>query len=122
MSKQILNEDIATIEYDNLIYSNDVPTLTSGVVVEQGQGVLERGTLLAKKEDGKMVIMSEDEQPADCILCDKVDTTNGDVNTVAYIQGHFNIDALKVKDSYEITKDDEDVLRTKNILLGKALG
>ncbi len=119
---KVLNEDVATVTYDNLIYSNDVPTITSGIVVEQGQGILERGTLLAKKDNGKMVILGTDTHPADCVLCDKVDATEVDAETVAYIQGHFSIDELKVKDGYEITKGDEDLLRTKNILLGKALG
>ncbi len=51
-----LNEDIATIEYDNLFYSDDVKAIPAGVIVASGQGKLKRGTLLSKNDDGKCCI------------------------------------------------------------------
>lgn len=130
-----LNEDIATVQYDNLFYSDDVKAITGGITIAKGQGKLKRGTILAKAESGKMVILgtqittgSGDSQktetpPADCVLCDDVvvgDTE--DATAVAYLSGHFNMDVLSVKANYTVTDADKDVLRTKNILIGKSLG
>ena len=113
-----LTETIANIEYDNLIYSSDVDLITSGVVVASGQGELTRGTCLAVNSDNQMVILGTDGAEADCILCDDIDATDADVNTTAYVSGHFNEDALIVLDGYTITDSDKAVLRTKNILIG----
>lgn len=133
MSQQ-LNETIATVEYENLFYSADVAVTTGGVTIASGQGKLKRGTILAKGEDGKCVILgttitkdegssATTETPvADCILCDDVDATSSDVGAVAYLSGHFNIDALGVKTGYTLKESDKDALRTKNILIGKMLG
>lgn len=129
-----LTEKIAEINYDNLVYSTDVNLLTTGIVVAANQGVLKRGTLLAKASDNKMVILGTEltkgegdsattETPsADCILCDEIDTTSGDVDTVGYIQGHFNVDSLIAKDSYSISEADKDLLRKKGILLSAMQG
>lgn len=134
MGKQ-LNEDIATVEYDNLFYSDDVRAITGGVTITKGQGTLKRGTLLAKAASGKMVILGTtittgsgenqktETPPADCVLCDDIVVADAeDTPAVAYLSGHFNIDALKVKANYTITEADKDVLRTKDILVGKSLG
>lgn len=124
-----LNEDIATIEYENLIYSNDVSTVEKGVIVATGAGKLKRGTLLAKNSENKMVVLGSDKEKeeteravADCVLAEDVDATSEDVNTVAYVQGDFNINALIVAQEYTISEKDKDALRTKNILLGRTLG
>ena len=52
MSNQ-LNEDIATVQYDNLFYSDDVKAITGGVTIAKGQGTLKRGTILAKASSGE---------------------------------------------------------------------
>lgn len=134
MSNQ-LNEDIATVQYDNLFYSDDVKAITGGVTITKGQGTLKRGTILAKAASGKMVILGTtittgsgenqktETPPADCVLCDDIVVADAeDAPAVAYLSGHFNIDALKVKANYSITDADKDELRTKNILVGKVLG
>lgn len=129
-----LNEDIATVQYDNLFYSDDIRAITGGVTIAKGQGVLKKGTILAKAESGKMVILGtqittgegdsqKTETPvADCVLCDDIDATDEDTPAVAYLAGHFNIDALIAKTNYTVTDADKDALRVKNILLGKSLG
>lgn len=172
-----LNEDIATIEYDNLIYSDDVKLIPTGVTVASGEGKLKRGTLLSKNDEGKFVIhgttrpegyveatsttegalkvvasdpgegqiavasvtpvVDSDYTPkandyvvyqtaklyeADCVLTDDIDATSADVDTTAYVQGHFNVKELIVKTQYTLTDADKDILRTKNILLGTTLG
>ena len=51
---------------------------------------------------------------ADCVLCDDIVVADAeDAPAIAYLSGHFNIDALKVKANYTITEADKDVLRTK---------
>lgn len=122
-----LNEDIATIKYDNLFYSDDVKAIAHGVIVASGQGKLKRGTLLAKNADNKMIVLGSDASEtnkavADCVLTDDIDASSEDVNTTAYVQGNFNINALIVAEGYTIAEADKDVLRTKNILLGRTLG
>ncbi len=118
-----LNEDIATIEYDNLFYSDDVKAIPAGVTVASGQGVLKRGTLLAKTSENKMVVLGSDEGAvADCVLTDEVDATTADADAIAYIQGDFNINELIVAEGYTISQADKDTLRTKNILIGRTLG
>lgn len=121
MSK-VLNEVVGKVEYDNLFYSNNVPAIANGVIVASGQGELKRGTLLAKTADNKMIVLGSAEGTADCVLTDDIDATDADVETTAYIQGNFNINALIVADEYTITEADKDALRTKNILLGNTLG
>lgn len=118
-----LNEDIATIEYDNLFYSDDVKAIPAGVIVASGQGILKRGTLLAKTSENKMVVLgSEEGAVADCVLTDEVDATSADADAIAYIQGDFNINKLIVAEDYTISQADKDTLRTKNILIGRTLG
>lgn len=118
-----LNEDIATIEYDNLFYSDDVKAIPAGVIVASGQGILKRGTLLAKTSENKMVVLgSEGGAVADCVLTDEVDATSADADAIAYIQGDFNINKLIVAENYTISQADKDTLRTKNILIGRTLG
>ena len=125
-----LNEDIATIEYDNLFYSDDVKAIPAGVIVASGQGILKRGTLLAKTSENKMVVLGSDAEDedvevkavADCVLTDEVDATSADADAIAYIQGDFNINELIVAEGYTISQADKDTLRTKNILIGRTLG
>jgi len=59
---------------------------------------------------------------ADCILCDDIDATSEDVDTVAYIKGHFNEGALILAKDYTLTEKDKDTFRTKGILLSTIQG
>jgi hypothetical protein len=125
-----LNEDIATINYDNLFYSDVVKAIPAGVTVASGQGKLKRGTLLAKNSENKMIVLGSDAEDedvevkaiADCVLTDEVDATSADADAIAYIQGNFNINELIVAEGYTISQADKDTLRTKNILIGRTLG
>lgn len=58
---------------------------------------------------------------ADCILCDDVDATKADVNAVVYRTGHFDIGSLTTKKGYTFADVDKDILRTKGVLVSKAL-
>ena len=58
---------------------------------------------------------------ADCILCDDVDATSADVKTVVYRTGHFDQTSLSVKTGYTFADSDKDALRTKGILVSRAL-
>lgn len=58
----------------------------------------------------------------DCILCDDIDATTEDVDTVGYIKGHFNKDSLILAEDYTLTENDKDIFRTKGILLSTIQG
>ncbi len=128
-----LNETIGTMEYDGLIYDGKHPVDVKTVQVRAGQGVLERGTVLAISEgtggDDAMAILgttaiADETLTADCVLADPVDT--GDaigtaVVGVAYRSGHLTRQKLIVKDAYTMTAKDEAVLRNGGIFLSNAV-
>lgn len=123
-----LNETIGRTEADNLINSTYPPALTFGIMLRKGQGILRRGTLLARSSaDGSMVIAgstpeSGEELKANCVLTDDVSVPDGSGQAaIAYRTGHFNEDALMVKEGYSITGDDKEALRQMGILLSDAI-
>lgn len=100
---------------DNLI-AHIFPAPQTMPVKVKGEGVLERGTLLAS-DDGDTYEIMDTGKKASCILCDDVTATAEGVPAAAYINGTFNIDAVKVKDEYELSFADKDRLRTYGIYL-----
>lgn len=125
-----LDETIATMGADNLIGSTNPPAEVFGVKLKAGQGVLARGSLLARNDDGTMeLISSSTTGKANAILTDPIDTgeaVEGDddrdpVNGIAYRTGHFNGNVLTVADGYNITAADKEALRTAGILLSDAV-
>lgn len=132
---QRLDTTVATVTADNLFYANTPAATTDGVVIASGEGKLKRGCVLAKNADGKFVALGTlSEVPAgaeegtvgtkfeaDCILCDDVDATEADVNAVAYRTGHFDVGSLSTKSGYTFADEDKDALRTKGILVSRAL-
>lgn len=115
-----LNRLVAEVEDDKLINSA-FKTDSFAVTLLKGQGVLKRGTALGLNADGKAVILGTEGATANCILQKDVDTTDADVVAIAYREGHFNADALIVKDGYALTADDKDNFRVHNIILSDSL-
>lgn len=116
-----LDGTVASVEYENLIYSTTPATDTFTVTVVSGQGKLKRGTALAINADGKMAILGTSSTTANCVLAEDVDATSADATTVAYRTGHFNANALTVKSGYTITAADKEAFRGKGILLSTAV-
>lgn len=116
-----LDENLGSVGFDNLFHSASPAADVFTVSLAAGQGVLERGTLLATADGGMVKISSTTTGKANAVLADAVDTTGGAVNALAYRTGYFNANALKVADGYEITDADKEALRVAGILVADAL-
>ncbi len=120
-----LDENLGGVGFDNLIADSYPPTDVFSVQLVAGQGILERGTLLARKDDGTMeMIGTETTGKANAVLSDPVDTgdTEGEaVPGIAYRTGHFNTNRLIVAEGYEITAADREALRVAGILTSEAV-
>lgn len=117
-----LDEKLGSVGYDNLINSLYPQAEVFSVQVAAGQGVLERGTLLAAADGGMVMISAETTGKANAVLADAVDTgTDGAVTATAYCTGHFNGNKLIVADGYEITAADKEALRVAGILISDAV-
>ena len=120
-----LDENLGGVGFDNLIADSYPPTDVFSVQLTAGQGILERGTLLARKDDGTMeMIGTETTGKANAVLSDPVDTgdTEGEaVPGIAYRTGHFNTNRLIVAEGYEITAADREALRVAGILTSEAV-
>lgn len=113
-----LNKLVADVQDDKLVNSAH-ETNSFAVTIAAGQGALKRGTALGLK-DGKAVILGTDGAEANCILQKDVDAT-AEVVAIAYREGHFNADALIVKEGYALTAADKEAFRSKNIILSDSL-
>ncbi|MBE7727021.1 MAG: head decoration protein [Enterocloster citroniae] len=133
-----LDETLESVGYDNLIAGVYPPTEVFSVKLKAGQGVLERGSLLAVGANGMELISATTTGKANAVLAEPVDTgepvaqdgegigteEEGDAGTVmavAYRTGHFNPNVLIVADGYEITAEDKEALRIAGILLSDAV-
>lgn len=117
-----LDENLGAVGFDNLINGVNPPAEVFSVELAAGQGVLERGTLLAIAEGGMVKISAATTGKANAVLADTVDTGEGDaVIGIAYRTGHFNTNGLIVADGYEITAADKEALRVAGILLSDAV-
>lgn len=121
-----LDENLGGVGFDNLIADMYPPADVFSVQLTAGQGILERGTLLARKDDGTMeMIGTETTGKANAVLSDPVDTGDSaegeTVPGIAYRTGHFNTNRLIVAEGYEITAADREALRTAGILTSEAV-
>lgn len=121
-----LDENLGGVGFDNLIADMYPPADVFSVQLATGQGILERGTLLARKDDGTMeMIGTETTGKANAVLSDPVDTGDSaegeTVPGIAYRTGHFNTNRLIVAEGYEITAADREALRTAGILTSEAV-
>lgn len=119
MSKR-LDETIGAVGFDNLIAGVNPSAEVFTVELKEGQGVLERGTLLAVGSNGLEKISAGTTGKANAVLAETVDT--GETQTaIAYRTGHFNGNCLIVADGYKITAADKEALRIAGILLSDAV-
>ena len=121
-----LDENLGGVGFDNLIADMYPPADVFSVQLAAGQGILERGTLLARKDDGTMeMIGTETTGKANAVLSDPVDTGDSaegeTVPGIAYRTGHFNTNRLIVAEGYEITAEDREALRVAGILTSEAV-
>ena len=118
-----LDKNLGSVGYDNLINGTEPGAEVFHVELAGGQGVLERGTLLAKANGGMVKIDASTTGKANAVLADTVDTGEGAAAVVAlaYRTGHFNGNMLKVADGYEITDADKEALREVGILISDAV-
>lgn len=116
------DEVIGSVGYDNLFNGLTPGAEVFSVQLAAGQGVLERGTLLAAADGGMVMISDATTGKANAVLADPVDTGTGEaVHAVAYRTGHFNANALIVAEGYEITAADKEALRVVGILISDAV-
>lgn len=116
------DEVIGSVGYDNLINGLTPGAEPFTVQVAAGQGVLERGTLLATADGGMVMISAETTGKANAVLAEPVDTGAGEaVEAIAYRTGHFNANSLIVAEGYEITAADKEALRVAGILISDAV-
>ena len=120
-----LDENLGGVGFDNLIADSYPPADVFSVQLAAGQGILERGTLLARKDDGTMeMIGTETTGKANAVLSDPVDTGDAEgeaVPGIAYRTGHFNTNRLIVAEGYTITAADREALRVAGILTSEAV-
>ena len=117
-----LDETIGAVGFDNLINGLTPGAEVFNVELAAGQGVLERGTLLAIADGGMVKISADTTGKANAVLAETIDTSEGDaVVGIAYRTGHFNTNSLIVADGYEITTADKEALRVAGILISDAV-
>lgn len=115
-----LDENLGYVGYDNLVNGIAPGAEVFSVQIAAGQGVLERGTLLASTDGGMVKISAATTGKANAVLAEAVDATEA-VTGIAYRTGHFNANALIVADGYEITAADKEALRVAGILISDAV-
>ena len=115
-----LDENLGTVGYDNLINGLTPGAEVFSVQIAAGQGILERGTLLAATEGGMVKIGPATTGKANAVLAEDIDTAESTTG-IAYRTGHFNANKLIVADGYEITAADKEALRVVGILISDAV-
>lgn len=132
-----LNENVGSVEYDELINSAEPKADVFNVTLraQAAETILKRGTVLALSDaDNKVVVLGTSAKTfgegastktenltANCILSDDVTVGTKDCIVVAYRTGHFNRNKLIVAEGYTLTHSDEEELRKVGILLDTAL-
>lgn len=111
--------EFGTVETRTLFAGTEIPAMTSSVIVEGGQGVLQVGAVLGKVTGtGKYKLVSssssDGSEVASVVLAEGVDTADGDKKAVVFTSGLFNYDALYVADGDDV-KAHEEELRAGNI-------
>ncbi len=90
-------KSLGTSISDNLI-AGDYPIVTEGIIIATGQN-LTRGAVLGREEVSGKYLLSESsatdgsENPV-AILAASIDSTNGETESVCYLSGQFNYQAL----------------------------
>jgi len=114
----LLNEKVGEQSYDGLLADNIPVADVFSITITAGEGQLKRGTVLALGDDEKMSVFDPEDttKNANCILAEDIDATE-EVVALAYRTGHFNKQALIVKDDAEFSAKGKDALRDVGILV-----
>lgn len=92
-------ENIATSENDELVYDATQPIQTKTVKLPSGDGIVERGTIVALSDEGDAAVWEAGDTSgaASYIVADDVDTGTDDGSTVValvYCAGKFTREAV----------------------------
>lgn len=129
-----LHGKIECPKYENLFAGVYPPADVAHRPMRAGQGVLERGSVLALSSgtagDGALVLLgttavSNETLIAECVLAEDVDTgaeVGDEVVGLVYRTGHFGRNRVTVKEGYTLTAADERALHSNNILLSDIKG
>lgn len=114
-----LYQNFDHMEYDGLVTDVLPEVIVSGGTIAHGSSevTLKRGTILAKKTDGKLEVLGAGSGTAYGILCD--DTVVGasaDVKVPIYIGGCFDLAKCTVAESHTVTEAEKDALRNGGII------
>jgi hypothetical protein len=119
----VINDEFYEQPIENLVASTNPQLEAFTIQLTAGKGLLKRGSLLTKEDDGYEIIKAGTTGKANCVLAEDVDTGDdaGDaVTAIAYRSGHFQENGLIVSDGYEITDADKENLRDLGILVSAA--
>lgn len=118
-----LDESLGTVSYDELFVENvpeaDVVTVKLAAAI----GTIKRGTVVSGTPGGNdfaALAAAASAAKALYVIAEDIDTAVETVG-IAYRTGHFNRGALIVGSGYTLTAADEEVLRSKGILLSDAI-
>lgn len=97
------NVDVSYVQ-DQLI-AGDTQIVSFNISLKGGQGLLKRGTILAKDETGLYVVAkksSETVLKSIVVLADRFDTADGNTTGAAYFKGEFNAHRIIMDDSWTL--------------------
>jgi hypothetical protein len=121
------DQNIGSVEFDNLFNSSRFEPDVIGVTIESGEGILIRGTVLSiNTATNKCVVLGTEAEEGEvlepfAILTDAIDATSTEAYGTAYRTGDFNRNALIVNDGYELSTADELALRKVGIMISEAV-
>ena len=110
-----LSNKVGEMNYDGLIADiiPHVQVIAGEIAAQPDETNIERGTLLSKGEDGKLLPYDGSKAPY-AILCDSVTVGAEDTNAVIYSAGCFNEN--KVIGADKLTDEHKDELRKFGIV------
>lgn len=132
-----LDKHVADLGHDDLIYDLYPPREVFSVILAAGEGVLKRGTVLAKNgttanvqaegDTGSVAARAENfviwetGKTANCVLCDDTELGTEERVATAYRTGHFAQNKLIVKSGSTLTEQDKEDLREVGILISESV-
>ncbi len=114
-----LFEELGKSEPDNLISGGKTEVLVRGITLAGGQGILKRGTLLARNENNLGVVFADGMVPSGILTDDRDTGSDSDGEGVIaeeYITGTYNPDAVIATEGTDVKKQTE-TLRKLGIFL-----
>lgn len=116
-----ISTEFESVENRTLFAGTGITPQTTKVTLFAGQGVLPVGAVLGVvTADGKAKLVdknaSDGSEVAKFILAEEVDTSDADIESVAYSRGLFNADALLVAEG-DTVLDHQEELREVGIYI-----